>query len=460
MGLALELARRSNALRWESFPSEAVRWAKVAITDTVGCTLAGVTEGTARIARRVAADGRSSGPCTVLGTRQRLRRLDAAFVNATTGHALDFDDTSKSMAGHPTVIILPAVLALAEALDLSGRAALEAYIVGLETATRIARGVNFHHYEKGWHPTATLGIFGAAAGCSRLLGADDAKLATALATAVSLASGVKSNFGTQVKPLHAGAASRNGLVAAMLAHEGFDAAEAAFEHPQGFLEVFNGAGHYDAARMLEGWGAPLDLLNPGISIKKYPCVYSVHAAVDAAIVLAGTHSFAAPDIERVLVRMHRRRLLPHVQRMAESALDAKFSLPYAIARGLIDGKVSLEHFERSAWTDPAIRAVMARVETQPHDDDANDYGAEVSVTLASGETVTHGIPIPLGHGPRAPLPEKMLRAKFEDCATRTLTAERAREVFDLLQSLESLPRIRTLTERTAAVTKASTKAPS
>jgi len=382
----------------------------------------------------------------------RLRRLDAAFVNAITGHALDFDDTSKSMAGHPTVIILPAVLALAEALDLAGKAVIEAYIVGLETATRIARGVNFYHYEKGWHPTATLGIFGAAAGCARLLRASDAELATALAICVSLACGVKSNFGTRVKPLHAGVAARSGLLAASLAHQGFDAAENAFEHPQGFLEVFNGAGHYDAARMLQDWGQPLDLLDPGISIKKYPCVYSVHAAVDAAIGLRETHAPAPADIRRVVVRMHRRRLLPHVQRMAEGALDAKFSLPYAIARALVDGKVSLEHFEHAAWTDPAIRAVMTRIQTEAHDDDANDYGAEVSIELDSGETMAKSIAVPLGHGPRSPLSESMLRAKFMDCAKRTLTDPAAGELFTLLQSLETLDSIRTLTAKTAAPT--------
>ncbi len=451
MGLALELARRSVGLRYETFAPDVVRWAKVAIADTVGCAIAGAPEETARAALRVTCGGQTDGPCTILGTAAKARPLDAAFVNAIAGHALDFDDTSKSLAGHPTVIILPAVLALAEARGASGQDVVEAYVVGLETATRIARGVNFHHYEKGWHPTATLGIFGAAAGCSRLLRLSESQVAVALAACVSLACGVKSNFGTQIKPLHAGVAARNGLLAAQLAQEGYSASESAFEHPQGFLEVFNGAGNYDAQRMLGNWGEPYDLLDPGISIKKYPCVYSVHAAVDAAVLLHERHALQAADIRSVVVRMHRRRLLPHVRRMAESALDAKFSLPYAIARALIDGRVSLEHFENDAWEEPRVREIMALIRTEDHDDDANDYGAEVTVQLASGGVLSESIAIPLGHGPRSPLPDKMLQAKFEDCAARTLPPAQAARLFALLQSLEQVADIRIVTSQTAVV---------
>jgi 2-methylcitrate dehydratase PrpD len=447
MGLALELARRSVGLRYEDMPGDVLRWAKVAIADTVGCAIAGAAEDTAKIALRIAVGGAPGGPCTVLGTRDRLRPLDAAFANAVAGHALDFDDTSKSMAGHPTVIILPAVLALAEAIEASGKEVVEAYVVGLETATRIARGVNFFHYEKGWHPTATLGIFGAASGCARLLRLDEQQVAVALAACVSLACGVKSNFGTQIKPLHAGVAARGGMLAAQLAKEGYSASETAFEHPQGFLEVFNGAGNYDAARMLGNWGAPYDLLDPGISIKKYPCVYSVHAGVDAAVLLHEELGARVDDIRHVIVRMHRRRLLPHVRRMAQGALDAKFSLPYAIARALLDGRVSLDHFENDAWLDPQVRELMGRIGTEEHDDDANDYGADVVVELASGARVSRTVPVPLGHGPASPLPLAMLRTKFLDCAGRVLPRTQGESLFGLLQDLERVERI----ERVAAL---------
>ncbi len=441
--LAQEIAQRSVALDAATFDPEALKWAKDAIADMIGCALIGAGTQTTDIA--LAAGDFRSGGCLVLGRRARLGRLEAAFINAVAGHALDYDDTSKSLSGHPTVIIVPALLALAEQRGASGAAFVEAYVVGVETATRIARGVNFHHYEKGWHPTATLGIFGATAACARLMGLSAEQLAHALATCASLASGVKANFGTETKPLHAGLAARNGLFAALLASEGVTAGSSAFEHPQGFLEVFNGKGSYDAARMLAGWAQPLDLLDPGISIKKYPCVYSVHGAIDAAIALHDREVLTGGAISAVKVSMHRRRMLPHVLNPATSALNAKFSLPYAVSRGLLDGAVTLAHFEDGALHDPEVMRVMGLVEMEPHSDDANDYGAEVFVSLAGGRTVRASVASPLGRGPEAPLLDGMLRAKFSDCAGHSLSPAGVEIVFDMLMELERLPAIAELT---------------
>lgn len=445
MGIALEIARRANALSPEQFSAEALDWAKTAIIDLIGCALAGAPETTTERVMKASVPPGIGGTCTVIGKTHRMRPLDAALVNGTAGHALDFDDTSRSLAGHPTVVIVPALLALAEKQGASGRALLDAYIVGLEVATRIARGVNFHHYEKGWHPTATLGIFGAAAACGRLLGLDTAQTATALAICASEAAGVKSNFGSQTKPLHAGLAARSGLFAALLAQAGFEAGPEAFEHPQGFFNVFNCAGNYDPDRILAPWAEPLDILAPGISIKKYPCVYSVHGAIDAAIRLKAEHGFKAEDIDDVVVTMHRRRLLPHVQRQAMDALDAKFSLPYAVARALADGNVLLDHFEGDAWRDPRIRQLMGKIVTRPHSDDGNDYGASVEVRLTSGARVRAAVDAPLGRGPETPLPQEMLRTKFLDCASRALARPRAQRAFDLLGNLEHMEDIRVLT---------------
>jgi 2-methylcitrate dehydratase PrpD len=440
--LVQHIAERSVALDPHSFDPMARKWAKDAIADMIGCALLGARTATTDIAL---ATSPNAGDCLVLGRKARVGRLEAAYVNATSGHALDYDDTSKSLSGHPTVIIIPALLALAEQRDATGAELLDAYIVGVETATRIARGVNFHHYEKGWHPTATLGIFGAAAACGRLLALPADRLAHALATAASFASGVKANFGTQTKPLHAGFAARNGLFAALLAAGGVPASPEAFEHPQGFLEVFNGTGHFNADRMLEAWGQPLDLLAPGISIKKYPCVYSVHGAIDAAIELRRRESLTADSIAAVTVRMHRRRLLPHVRNPATSALNAKFSMPYAVARGLVNGAVTLSHFEDDALYDPQVTRVMELIGVDEHSDDANDYGAEIVVVLSDGTRLTASVSSPLGRGPEAPLPDGMLRAKYTDCAGRALTAAGIEASFDMLMRLEDLDSVRELT---------------
>src|SRR5439155_26294953 len=176
------------------------------------------------------------------------------------------------------------------------------------TETRIGRGVHFHHYEKGWHPTATLGVFGAAAACCRLLGLDRENTALALAIAASLASGIKANFGTMTKPLHVGHTARNGLFAAMLAREGFTANAAALEHKQGFLEVFNGAGTYDAEEILKDWGRPYDIVTPGLAMKQHPCCGSTHPPIDALLLLRAEHDIPPAKVARIDSWTHPRRL--------------------------------------------------------------------------------------------------------------------------------------------------------
>ena len=168
-------------------------------------------------------------------------------------------------------MVMPIIFALGDVLEISGKDAILAYVVGQETISRIARGVHMHHYDKGWHPTATLGVFGATATASRLLGLSIEQTAKALGIAASLASGIKSNFGSMTKPLHVGHGNRNGLYAAMLAKEGFTSNDNAFEHKQGFLEVFNGPGTYNVDKMLADWGNPFDLVSVGVGLKKHPC---------------------------------------------------------------------------------------------------------------------------------------------------------------------------------------------
>jgi len=446
MTVALDLARCIKSIRYEDLPKEAVYWAKVAIADTLGVALAGTREPCTEMVERVTvADGVCKGPCLVLGGSGRMRALDATLINGTAAHALDYDDTSKTMSGHPSAVIVPAILALGEQVGAGGRKIIEAYVAGFETGTGIGRGVNFYHYEKGWHPTATLGVFGAAAACARLLDLTEEQIATALAICVSQSSGVKANFGSMTKPLHVGMAARNALFAALLAKQGFTASGDAFEHAQGFFEMFNGSGNYDARKITETWGRPFDILKTGISIKQYPCVYSVHAAVDAAILLRDKYSLRPEQIKSVEVCMHHRRLLPHVTRPATSGLNAKFSLPYIIARALIDGRVVLEHFKGDAYAEPAVQALMGRIHHKPHTDDDRDYSGSVTVVLNDGSSRSESVVSPRGRGPENPLADQDLMRKFEDCASRLLPPDKTRSLYDRLRSLENVDAIGSVT---------------
>ncbi len=439
MSIADALAERIAGVRFDALPTEAVYWSRTAIMDTVGCTLAGANESCARIAARVSA---SSGPCLVFGTNERVAPLDAALINGTAAHALDFDDCSNTLGGHPSAPILPALFALSETRALDGRAFITAYVAGWETETRIARGVNFHHYEKGWHPTATLGVFGATAACCHLLELSPDVTARALGLAASFASGVKANFGTMTKPLHVGHSARDGLLAALLTAEGFTANPGALEHPQGFLHVFNGAGNFDADAILRDWGQPWDIVQPGVAIKQYPCCGSTHPAVDAMLALVREHRLTPAMVERVDARTHPRRLA-HTNRPApNSELDAKFSVQYCLARALADGRVSLEHFEGDSFRDSAIRELLPRIYAAPHPDmsmaSTEHFGGEVRVTLTDGRVLTAKVARPLGRGPENPLPAELLEAKFLNCAARALPMEQAKKLLAVLRQLDAL----------------------
>lgn len=456
MTLALELARRINALTYDTLPPEAIHWAKVGILDTVGVTLAGAREDATRIVAGIAAAS-SSGPSLVFGGNRRIGALDAALVNGVASHALDFDDCNNTIGGHPSAPILPGLFALADETGAGGRDFLAAYVAGFETECKIAMGVHFHHYTKGWHPTATLGVFGSAAACSKLLGLSGEKTATALAIAASLAAGLKANFGTMTKPLHVGHCTRSGLFAALLARDGFTAGERAFEHKQGFFEVFNGAGNYDAGRILPAWGKPFDIVKPGIAIKQYPCCGSTHSALDVILALAREHKPSAGDIERVDVWTHARRLEHTNRPEPKSNLDAKFSVQYCMVRALLERRITIEHFDGKAYEDAAVRKLLPRVHAAPYTTAQfpaeNHFGAEVRIALKGGKVLSGKTDQPFGRTSDNPLPASLLKEKFDNCAARVLPGERVAQLYSAIQGFENLKDAREVTAIIAGETR-------
>jgi 2-methylcitrate dehydratase PrpD len=434
------LADRIAEVSFEALPGEAVATAKQGILDTVGVTLAGARDDTTAVVTRALRWTAGQGAALIFGGSESLDALSAALINGTASHALDFDDCSNTLGGHPSAPILPALWTLAT--GVSGQAFIAAYAAGVETECKLARAVNFHHYDKGWHPTATLGTFGAAAACAHLLRLSPDKIATALALAASMASGIKANFGTMTKPFHVGHAARNGLFAALLAEEGMTANHGALEHKQGFFAVFNGEGNFDADRILAEWAKPFDVADPGIAFKRHPCCGSTHPAADAMLDLRATHTLAPERVERIESWTHPRRLQHTNRPDPQSGLDGKFSVQYVLARALMHGIVSLEHFSDAAVRDDDARALMAKVNAQPDDSlgrSADDhFYARVQVTTASGETHEHFVERPLGRDRDHPLPEGTLEAKFRDCARRALDEASTEEVLRLCGTLDEL----------------------
>jgi 2-methylcitrate dehydratase PrpD len=458
-GFSVELAERVVRLSYADLGEEAVQWARVGILDTVGVTLAGSQEQAPVFAARALDLG--PGEALILGTKKRVGMLDAALVNGTASHALDFDDCNNTLGGHPSAPVLSALFPLADALGSCGRDFVLAYVAGFEVETKLALAVNFHHYTKGWHPTATLGTFGAAAGAAKLMGLDAKQTATALALAASFASGIKANFGTMTKPLHVGHCARNGLYAARLASQGFTAnGDSVFEHKQGFLDVFNGPGTYDTARALAAWAAPLDIVKPGIAIKQYPCCGSTHPAVDAMLDIVRRHRPRAEDVVRVDAAVHGRRLQHTNRPNPGSPLDAKFSLQYVLSRALIDGHVGVLDFKDDAHLEPRVQQMLERVHVSAYDqtgaggfDADNHFGGIVRVTLRDGTVLDAQVDQPLGRTSANALPESRLRDKFSLCAASVLREDGIAGLADTIWRIDAMAQVRDLGAQIESLTR-------
>lgn len=429
----------------KTIPDTAVRAAERAFVDTVGVTLAGVAEGAGQTA--IDALGRTTpdGAGTVLGTDRTTGVANAAFLNATAGHGLDFDDVTWGV-WHPSVPIVAPILAAAEDHGASGARAVEAYVVGYETQVYLASVLLPTHYERGWHATATFGTFGAAAAVARVLGLNAAETQHALNAAASMPAGLKHNFGSMTKPMHAGQAARSGLTAAYLASEGFTAAANAIDAERGFVDLY---GDHSALvdenlpRLSERWG----LVEDGIQVKKFPCCYFTHPAIAAALRLRKRHHLAVENIESVTIVASQGAADALHYPNPTTGLEGKFSMHYPVAAALAHGRVDLATFDDENVGNPATQAVRERVTFDIDPDLPYDpFDTTVRVETIDGTVHEHQQGSPPGT-PDDPLSAAELREKFAMCADRAPVALDVDAAHAALDSLRDEPDVGAVLER-------------
>jgi len=438
--------------RWEECPAPAVEAARRAILDCLGVMLAGSIDPPARIVQAVAEAEGGAPLATVVGTGRRTGAVWAALANGTAAHALDFDDTNFAMLGHPSAPVLAAALAAGELALADGRAVVHAFLLGFEVETTLAEAMNPAHYEHGWHATCTLGTIGAAAAAARLLGLDPDQTQMTLAVAASQASGLKENFGTMTKPLHAGHAARSGVLAALLAREGFTASPSALDGTQGFTAAFGGRGTLEEA--LDRLGRVWHAETSRIAVKPYPSCAMTHPAIDALVELRDRERLRPEQIADVEVAVN--PVTPDVLRhhRPTTGLERKFSMQYCAAAALADGRVDLDSYADEEPAEP-VRALMARVrmvvtDDLPHDLEQNAW-SRVTVRLVDGRTLALPPRGAQGH-PDTPLTDVRLRDKFLACAALAMPRDEAEGVAEQLAHLEDIPDIRVLTSRLAGAT--------
>ena len=434
------LARHISSFDPARISDHGLNVAKVGIADTIGVTLAGLPEACVQILIKTPGVGDAIGPALVLGTSQRTSALDATLINGTASHALDFDDFSSIMGGHQSVPLMAPLFALADERGLTGRQIIDAYVMGLEVEHRFARAVHPHHYDKGWHPTATLGIFGTVAACAYAMKLGIEKTTVAMAIATSMASGLKANFGTMTKPLHVGHSARSGLMACYLAEGGFEANPSAMEHQQGFLNVFNGEGLFDPTPLTEDWSDPLDIELPVLSLKQFACCGSMYQAIFAMLGLAKDENIDPACVTAIDIGLHARRLRHTNNPFPESVLQAKFSVQYAVARALQDRTLLLKDFEGEAFLEPGIRRLLDITTAQPLPENGpgptGQWDARVSVTLDDGTQLTRDVQDMVGRSGVNAMSRDELREKFMDCASVAIRGDAAAQAFDALMMLE------------------------
>ncbi len=439
MTLAETIAEFVLRTRWDDLPRRVREAAKLCFTDCVGCMVAGSREPAATIALRHAEETGGRPEASVVGRGVRTSGALAAMVNGISAHVLDYDDVSASMTGHPSVTVVPAVLAAGEAMRLPGRAALEAYVVGVEVAAARGRAMTPAHYSHGWHTTSTLGVIGAAAAAGKVLALDHGRLVNALGIAASEASGLKINFGTMTKSFHAGRAAAKGLEAARLAAGGFTASPAALDGAAGFLAVMAaGASADTVARAL---GNPFELEQPGISLKPYTSCKGTHNGIDAALFLARAHDLDPSRIARVECEVLPVAKDILVYPAPSTALEAKFSMNFCVALALARRAVRMDDFTDAVVNDPALRALAARVEMRVSPELAaqgyfqGTWDTIVTVTTTDGRSYRKRIDHAKGD-PGNPLSEDEVLAKYAECAAKVLDAERVRASAAALRALD------------------------
>jgi 2-methylcitrate dehydratase PrpD len=357
-GLTEALAERSARLDYAMLPEDVRAVTRQAILDWFAVTLAGSREPLSHIIAEEAASEGGGGAATLVGRGAKAAPLLAALVNGTASHALDYDDVHLSYIGHPTVAILPAILALGETIGAAGRDIITAYVAGYETLCRVGVAMSPGHYALGFHATATAGSFGSAAACARLLRLDPARTAMALGIAGTEAAGLKSMFGTMCKPLHAGKAAENGLLAARLAARGFTSRADVIECAQGFAATHGPDFRPDAALADPEGG----YFVRGNLFKYHAACYLTHAPIECACAVARQKGFDAGAVRAVNLTIDRGADKVCNITSPQTGLEAKFSLRFTIAlalAGVDTARLATYSDERTA--EPRLVALRDKV---------------------------------------------------------------------------------------------------
>ena len=438
----------AHALRYEVLDAETRHYARRHLLDTVGVMIAGAPGDVATRAEAVVASVRVEGNVPVPGRTRRADLLDAAFLGGTAAHGIELDDGYRQGSVHPGCTVIPAVLSVGYQQGISGRALIEAIVAGYEIPIAIARACHPELRQRGFHPTGACAVFGAAVATAKLRGLTRAQVADAMGIAASSSAGLFAfvNGGADIKRLHAGHASREGLQSALLAEQGVQGPPGVIESRDGFMQAF-AFGRIDKAR-------PIALPPPfGITdcyIKPYACCRHIQPAIEALIGLANDEKIAADEVARIDVETYR-IAAEHAHTGWGDFASAQLSFPFLIGLALTRRGIKMKYFDDDSRRDPAFARIaqMLHVSAPPEIDRLYPRlrPARVTVTTPRG-TFTRQADEALGSR-IVPLDDAGLKAKFDELVEPVLGAARAGELRERLWEIESAGDVRPIVELAA-----------
>jgi 2-methylcitrate dehydratase PrpD len=436
-----------SEMDYNQLPKEAIEISKKSLFDYIGVALAGSLTETSQIVLKIIRQIGGEPQAAVIGSGFRTGITTAALANGTMAHALDYDDVSDSWLGHPSVVLVSTILAMGDLYGSSGRDILTAYIVGFEVGAALGRAIGEKVYDSGWHNTATIGTLAGTAAAAKIARLDTNQTRNALGIAVSLASGVRQNFGNMVKPFHAGNAARNSVLAVLLAKDGFDATDRGITGEWGFCKVFGAGVQPELEEVSKDLGHNFDIISTGIWIKAYPSCGMTHSPIEAALQIKRENQFKPKDIVEIECGVGEvlPRILIHHQ--PKTGLEGKFSLEYCVAVGLAEGEVSLLQFTDEKVLSSIIQDLVAKVKYfHPQGlENKTDLNLPVTITvkLSDNRVFSSTVETPKGK-PKNPMDEGDLWLKFENCAQDVLEMKKRKKVRDLVFGIEDIASIRDL----------------
>ncbi len=371
----------------------------------------------------------------------------AARWNGLAGHAMDWDDTQLSkgedrlygLLTHPTIPPLASGIAVADKIkNVSGKKFIEAFVTGVEIECKLNEIINPNHYVKGFHSSGTFGTFGAVTTASKLLELNEEQYANALGIAVSLAAGIRVNFGTMTKPLHVGRAAENGVTAALLAQKGFTANKEAFDGPWGYIQVAGQTGAPDPT--LATFGEPFSIVDPGVSIKPYPSGVLTHPSMDAMKKIMIDNNIGPNDIKHVKLFAGNNILGPIRYPIARNELEGKFSMAFLLSAIIISGQAGKKEFTDDFVQSQEVQDMQKKVSTH-YDEAIEKLGVDkirsrIEVETQSGDIYSINADENYRGGPDNPLSEEELENKFEVCAENLLIDDQVSKIKQFIWTLD------------------------